>query len=847
MELEQARKFNVERFLKTHPDALKNAKLTFLIPNEYWQKNPDKCDVLGLDAKDSPIVKELPKLGIPYQIVKYKGKDYLADKNGKFKPIGAKERKTIAKEPKQVKKELINRKEIEAKIKKGEKLSYEIQDKLPEDLKKKYNNKQDIIRIQNRHIEDTEEAIRIAEQELEGIKGTLSDGIIHGKSSNFHYETKKRNLERKIKELKESLEFEKNQLLKIKGIKPKPKKPIEKVGIAEKLVKNQINKSKIRSRYKEIKERQKNPEDWEINQGGMEGIMSKDHIAMYSTKDDFEKTHLASIVKDAKETNLEDQYVVISGAFGLYQFAEGSYGSAYPKEYIDDAMKILDNPKVFYKKGVPLILKDKKYVYMIAPRSIDEEDIEVDISGDIDVPNAIMSYKEYNNLSKKYTKKELLEKIKKINPDFYHNGKGYQKYKDFYLGEYVKARAGVVDRESSVKDIKAKIQKVSPTDTKEVVLNGKKLKVLASTWEDDFKPLTEKNKKEMDNYLRNHPELKISDHNARDYHPYIQNHLLKKGKTPQSKKVYTKKNIPSILPKLKDKEKYYMTYVDQGVVRHIGYTTNPQKAINDLNKERKISKKLGVKSKVELFVAKDIYDVREQVHARGRSDYLITGDTYKNKNKIHNIARVKFDYNTKGYRGKLSPSEVAELRSLSGIIVEKSKEFTPEEQKLSREIRADTKATRWEKQSERLKQSGTAKMDKAKQMRDMIPMGQPILVGHHSETRHRKHLDRMNKMDSKGYEELKKSKKLQQKADTIRKSTQYKKGDAERRRQAYRDKITPELIQAKKDRKKVYSHLHSRWYDIEKVNKKTITVKAETGDYTFTIDKSFIKQIERKS
>jgi len=67
---------------------------------------------------------------------------------------------------------------------------------------------------------------------------------------------------------------------------------------------------------------------------------------------------------------------------------------------------------------------------------------------------------------------------------------------------------------------------------------------------------------------------------------------------------------------------------------------------------------------------------------------------------------------------------------------------------------------------------------------------------------------------------------------------------AEEVRQEYREKITPKLIKAKEERKKVYSLVHSDWYPIERVNKKTITVKAKTGGYNFTIDKSFIKQIE---
>ena len=59
-----------------------------------------------------------------------------------------------------------------------------------------------------------------------------------------------------------------------------------------------------------------------------------------------------------------------------------------------------------------------------------------------------------------------------------------------------------------------------------------------------------------------------------------------------------------------------------------------------------------------------------------------------------------------------------------------------------------------------------------------------------------------------------------------------------------REKINPKLIEGKREGKKVFSQSYGRWYPIERVNKKTITVKAETGDYNFTIDKTFISQIE---
>ena len=85
--LGEARNLKRKRYNKTHPDSKVNAKITFIRPNKFWKKHPDKCDVLGFDAKDAPIVKELPKKGLKGQIVKFRGKIYVADRSGQFKLV----------------------------------------------------------------------------------------------------------------------------------------------------------------------------------------------------------------------------------------------------------------------------------------------------------------------------------------------------------------------------------------------------------------------------------------------------------------------------------------------------------------------------------------------------------------------------------------------------------------------------------------------------------------------------------------------------------------------------------------------------------------------------------------
>ena len=55
--------------------------------------------------------------------------------------------------------------------------------------------------------------------------------------------------------------------------------------------------------------------------------------------------------------------------------------------------------------------------------------------------------------------------------------------------------------------------------------------------------------------------------------------------------------------------------------------------------------------------------------------------------------------------------------------------------------------------------------------RSGIPLGQPILVGHHSERRHRRHLERIENTVRRGYEALEKAQELESRADAAESRT----------------------------------------------------------------------------
>jgi hypothetical protein len=81
--------------------------------------------------------------------------------------------------------------------------------------------------------------------------------------------------------------------------------------------------------------------------------------------------------------------------------------------------------------------------------------------------------------------------------------------------------------------------------------------------------------------------------------------------------------------------------------------------------------------------------------------------------------------------------------------------------------RREAKADRLRGWADGREAKGTASVEKARQIADMIPFGQPILVGHHSEGRHRRDLDRINNGFDRGYGDLKKADEMRGRADNI--------------------------------------------------------------------------------
>ena len=83
------------------------------------------------------------------------------------------------------------------------------------------------------------------------------------------------------------------------------------------------------------------------------------------------------------------------------------------------------------------------------------------------------------------------------------------------------------------------------------------------------------------------------------------------------------------------------------------------------------------------------------------------------------------------------------------------------------EERLERRRERLEARAARLRREGESRIAGAKRIADVIPMGQPILVGHHSEKRHRRDIDRIHNGFSKGYGALKEADDLDRRAESV--------------------------------------------------------------------------------
>ena len=77
------------------------------------------------------------------------------------------------------------------------------------------------------------------------------------------------------------------------------------------------------------------------------------------------------------------------------------------------------------------------------------------------------------------------------------------------------------------------------------------------------------------------------------------------------------------------------------------------------------------------------------------------------------------------------------------------------------EMKQDRRRERLERAIARLRREGEQHLKAAREKSESIPFGQPILVGHYSEKRHRRDLEKIDSNHRKGHEKLELANKLE--------------------------------------------------------------------------------------
>lgn len=163
--------------------------------------------------------------------------------------------------------------------------------------------------------------------------------------------------------------------------------------------------------------------------------------------------------------------------------------------------------------------------------------------------------------------------------------------------------------------------------------------------------------------------------------------------------------------------------------------------------------------------------------------------------------------------------------------------FAPLEGEALREYRqgkANRKAAWLRDRAARKGEIAADLFDREHKIMDMIPLGQPILTGHHSQRRHERDLNRINALCSKACEAFEESKRLASRADRLESGVRIK-GDAEdlheKHRQMIRETVKPGHI--------VIAGVYGEMKVI-KMNRKTLQVKGSFGSQ-ITVDMALVR------
>ena len=126
--------------------------------------------------------------------------------------------------------------------------------------------------------------------------------------------------------------------------------------------------------------------------------------------------------------------------------------------------------------------------------------------------------------------------------------------------------------------------------------------------------------------------------------------------------------------------------------------------------------------------------------------------------------------------------------------------------------RQEQKKERYQERVEQAEQRSQAHYENHSKIASVIPMGQPILIGHHSEKRHRKDLERIDKEMRKSIQESEKAEYYRNKIDNIDNSKAISSDDP----QAI-EKLQARIKELKKKKIEVKARPHE-WYELPYLN-----------------------------
>ncbi|MFW9890062.1 MAG: DUF3560 domain-containing protein [Candidatus Thorarchaeota archaeon] len=209
--------------------------------------------------------------------------------------------------------------------------------------------------------------------------------------------------------------------------------------------------------------------------------------------------------------------------------------------------------------------------------------------------------------------------------------------------------------------------------------------------------------------------------------------------------------------------------------------------------QEKSEKRTGPTSKSEIEYAKWLYDPERKssslqiLHAEDKPFWRVNHETqrveviYPDKPEPEERQKLK----GKGFRW--SPKRGAWVRKITSTSMTKAQSLGFERaedvgtpltggEKAQRELeRMERSAERHEARSKRAMFEAKQHHKEAKQMMDVIPMGQPILVGHHSERADRRYRERIHKKEGKFVEKYRESEHEQNVAERVARRAKYMK------------------------------------------------------------------------